>query len=375
MESMTITAIRTEVVYGRRKRAYGRVAATALGAIGVSEHALVFVDTDAGITGIGEISSVFSRRGRLLARDVDEVLAAAVVGLDPFDITRIVNRMDAVLSGTELAKAGVEMAMWDIVGKALGVPVYKLLGGKVRDSVPLSYSIPFGEPEQMAEYAARRAGEGFRTIKVKVGQGADRDVAAVRLVREAVGDRHRVRVDANMAWQTAKEAIAIVRRMEPYDPELIEQPLPARELDALAEIRRHVGVPVMADESVWHPRDAMEVIRRQAADMVNVYVTESGGLQNAVKTFTICEQAGLPCMIGSMPEFGIGTAAQIHLGVAMTNLKLDSDTCGSLYHEEDLLKTPLLFENGHAFVPEGPGLGIELDEETVTRWRERPTDD
>lgn len=369
---MKISNIRTAVVYGRRKRAYGRVTKTALGPADISEYALVFVDSDEGVSGVGEISSVFTRRGRLLARDVDEVLAPALIGLDPRDITRAAAAMETALAGSEMAKAGVEMALWDILGKALGVPVYRLLGGKVRDSVPLSYSIPFGEPDEMAEFAAARAKEGFRTVKVKVGQDADRDVAAVRQVRAAVGDGHRVRVDANMAWRTAKEAIAIIRRMEPYGPELIEQPLPPRELDALAEIRRGVGVPIMVDESVGPPRDAMEVIRRQAADIVNVYVSESGGIQNAAKTFGLCELAGLPCMIGSMPEFGIGTAAQIHLGVAMTNLKLDSDTCGVLYHEADLLKQPLRFEKGHAFAPEGPGLGVEIDEAVVERWRERP---
>lgn len=369
---MKITNIRTLVVYGRRKRAHGRIATTALGPSDISEHALVFVETNDGIEGVGEISSVFSRRGRLLARDVDEVLAPALIGLDPFDISRINATMDRVLWSTELAKAGVEMAMWDIVGKALDVPVYKLLGGKVRDSVPLSYSIPFGEPEEMATFAAQRTKDGFRTVKVKVGQSADRDVAAVRLVREAVGAAHRVRVDANMAWRTAKEAIAIIRRMEPYEPELIEQPLPPRELDALAEIRRNIGVPLMVDESVWHPRDAMEVVRREAADIVNVYVTESGGIQNASKTFTLCEQAGMPCMIGSMPEFGVGTAAQIHLGIAMANLGPDSDTCGSLYHEADLLKAPLRFENGQAYPPEGPGLGVELDMAVVKQWQTPP---
>ena len=369
---MKIEAVRTRVVYGRRKRAYGRVTATALGPADISEYGLVFIDTDAGITGIGEISNVFSRRGRLLCRDVDELLAPALVGLDPFDVTRIVALMDGLLWRTEPAKAGVEMALWDVMGKALGLPVYKLLGGKVRDWVPLSYSIPFGEPEQMAEFAQDRAAEGFRTVKVKVGQGADRDLAAVAAVRKAVGSACRVRIDANMAWRTAKEAIVLIRKMERFDPELVEQPLPARELDAMAEIRRCVSVPIMADESVWSPRDAMEVIRRGAADIVNVYVAESGGLQAASKTFTLCEQAGIPCMIGSMPEFGIGTAAQIHLGVAMSNLGPDSDTCGVLYHEADLLTTPLRLASGRAYPPEGPGLGIELDMTVVERWSQPP---
>jgi muconate cycloisomerase len=112
----------------------------------------------------------------------------------------------------------------------------------------------------------------------------------------------------------------------------------------------------------------MEVIRKGAADIANVYVTEAGGLQNAAKIFAMCEAAGMPCMIGSMPEFGIGTAAQIHLGVAMNNLGPDSDTCGVLYHQEDLLTTPLRIENGFSYPPEGPGLGVEVDMKVLESW-------
>src|SRR5579872_7610866 len=125
---MKIKSIRTRVVYGRRKRAFGRVTTTALGPADISEYGLVFIDTDTGITGIGEISSVFSRRGRMLCRDVDELLTPSLIGLDPFDLTRIVTLMDRLVSGTEPAKAGVEMALWDVMGKELGQPIYKLLG-------------------------------------------------------------------------------------------------------------------------------------------------------------------------------------------------------------------------------------------------------
>jgi muconate cycloisomerase len=277
--------------------------------------------------------------------------------------------MDQALDGVEEAKAGIEMALWDILGKALGTPVYALLGGKVRERIPLSYSVPFGEPRAMAEYARERVREGHRTVKVKVGNDPARDVEAVQRVREAVGPAVRLRVDANMAWPTAKEAIRLIRAMEPWDLELVEQPLPPRELDAMAEVRRAIGVPLMADESLRTPRDAMEVIRREAADIANVYVTEAGGLLNASRIFTLCEAAGMPCMIGSMPEFGIGTAAQIHLGVAMTNLGPDSDTCGVLYHAEDLLACPLRIEGGYAYPPEGPGLGVEIDMAVLERWR------
>jgi muconate cycloisomerase len=261
------------------------------------------------------------------------------------------------------------MACWDIVGKALGTPVYNLLGGKVRERVPLSYSVPFGEPKAMAEYALERVSEGHRTVKVKVGNDPATDVEAVQRVRDAIGPEVRLRVDANMAWSSAKEAIRLIRAMEPSGLELVEQPLPPRELDAMAEVRRGIGVPLMADESIRTVRDAMEVIRRGAADIANVYVTEAGGLLNASRIFTLCEAAGMPCMIGSMPEFGIGTAAQIHLGLAMPNLGPDSDTCGVLYHAEDLLTSPLRIEGGFAYPPEGPGLGVEVDMAVLERWR------
>ena len=164
-----------------------------------------------------------------------------------------------------------------------------------------------------------------------------------------------------MAMASAKEAIRLVERIMDFDPEMLEQPMPAHDLPAMAEIRRSVSLPIMADESVASPLTAMEVIRREAADVLNVYVVESGGIQNAARIFTLAEQAGLGCMIGSMPELGIGTAAQIHLGIAMPNLDFDSDACGSLYQEEDLLATPLRLDQGFAYAPEGPGLGVALD--------------
>lgn len=366
---MIITKISAIPVLGPRLPAYNRVSESGLGPAQLSEHGIILIETDAGITGIGEISSMFKRRGKILCREVDALLAPALIGEDPFRIAHLVQKMERALDGSEPAKAGLEMALYDIVGKALSTPVYNLLGGKVRDRIPLSFSIPFGNPKEMADYAKYRAGQGHRTVKAKVGRNRKSDIETVAAMREAIGPDVRLRVDANMGWTTAKEAIGIIRELEKFDIEILEQPLPPRELDAIAEIRRSVSVPIMVDESVWGPRDAMEVIRRGAADVVNVYVSESGGLFNASRTFSMCEAAGIPCMIGSMPEFGIGTAAQIHLGVAMTNLGPDSDTCGVLYHAEDLLTEPLKIENGFAYPPTGPGLGVTINPDTLERWR------
>jgi muconate cycloisomerase len=366
---MKITGIRSVAVHGPRTRAFGGVDRTALGPHAVSEHSIVFVDTDAGITGIGEVASVFKRRGRMLQTDLDVALAPAAIGEDPMRIAHVARLLDAALDGSQEAKAGIEMALWDIKGKALGAPVYELLGGKVRDRIPLSYSIPFGEPAEMAALAARRVAAGHRTIKVKVGSdNAARDIEAVRQVRAAVGPAVKVRVDGNMGWPDAKRAIGVIRAMEAFDLELVEQPLPAHDLAGMAEVRRAIGVPLMADESVRDPLSAMQVIKAGAADIANVYVTEAGGLLAAWRIFAMCEAAGIPCMIGSMPEFGIGTAAQIHLGVAMTNLGPDSDTCGVLYHAEDLLVRQLRIEDGFAYPPDGPGLGVDVDMSVLERW-------
>lgn len=367
---MKITDVRAVPVWCPRRRPFGSVTRTALGPAALSDYTILFVETDAGITGLGEVCSVFKRRGPLLRSDLEFALIPAVLGEDPFRIAHLVHKMDRALDGVEEAKAGLEMALWDIVGKALDTPVYNLLGGKIRERIPLSYSIPFGEPEQMAAFAAERVGAGHRTVKVKVGsEKPASDIAAVEQVRKAVGADVKVRVDGNMGWATAKEAIRLIGAMEPWDLELVEQPLPAHDLDGMAEVRRAIGVPLMADESVRDPRSAMAVIRRGAADIANVYVTEAGGLLKASRIFGMCEAAGIPCMIGSMPELGIGTAAQIHLGVAMANLGPDSDTCGVLYHEVDLLTRRLKIEDGYAYPPESPGLGIEIDMDELERWR------
>ena len=369
---MKITSVHATVVRVPRTKPYGKVYTTGVGAASVSEHGIVQVETDGGVTGLGEISTVFSPPGATLSAEVNEVLGPALMGLDPFELNRAARMMEAARPEAALAIAGVEMALWDVVGKALDTPVYNLLGGRMRERIPISYSIPYGSPAEMAAFASGRAREGIRTVKVKIGQEDERDVEAVRQVRKAVGPSARVRADANARWSTLEQAVRVIERLYPYDLELIEQPAPGDAVDLLAQVRRSVTIPIMADESVWMPRDAVEIVRREAADIVNVYVSEAGGLGNAAAIFSLCEHAGIGCMIGSMPELGIGTAAQIHLGIAMPNLDFDSDTCGTLYHEADLLAEPLRIEGGFAYPPGGPGLGVELDEDALARFAVDP---
>ena len=363
---MKISHIEAIPYYPPLMKFFGRHVKMGFGELKTLDFGLVRVSTDEGVTGVGEISNVFAPSGEVLCRIVDNVLAPSVVGEDPSDIANIHARMDAAIEGMEPAKAGIDMALYDIVGKTLGVPVYTLLGGRAREAIPLSHSIMFGSPREMADFAGALKGRGFKLVKVKVGQSVDE--AAVRAIRETVGDDFTIRVDANAAWHTPKEALHTLDRIEQYGIELSEQPLAGDDLDGMAFVREHSAIPVMADESVWGPRSAMRVVQRGAADIVSVYVSEAGGLFRAAQIFALCEAARIPCAIGSMPETGVGTAAEVHLGVAMSNLGYASDCCGSLYFDEDCLVTPLRVEDGLAYPPAGPGLGVEIDDAVFNGW-------
>ncbi|MBS37432.1 MAG: hypothetical protein CMO26_16095 [Thiotrichales bacterium] len=351
------------------KKFFGRDVEMGLGVLRGLDFALVRICSDEGLEGVGEICTVFPPTGTALAETVRTYFAPMLIGMDPSCIAQIHARMDALVEGAEPAKAGVDMALHDLVGKSLGVPVATLLGGSVRDHIDLSYSIMFGEPEAMADLAASLVRDGFGTVKVKVGQLGDLDVKALGLIRDAVGPSTTVRVDANMAWSTPKQALRCLQRMRPFDIELAEQPLAHDDLDGMAFVRDHIDLPIMADESCWAPRSVAKVLRANAADVVSVYVAESGGLFRAAQVFALCEAWGIPCAMGSMPENGVGTAAQVHLGMAMPNLRFASDCCGSRYYETDLLTETLPVENGKAFLPTGAGLGVDIDETVLESWR------
>jgi muconate cycloisomerase len=170
-----------------------------------------------------------------------------------------------------------------------------------------------------------------------------------------------IRVDANMGWHSTRQALTQLEALAPLGIHSVEQPLPADRIEDLAWLRNRSPVSIMVDESVWGPDDAARVIRAGAADIINVYVSEAGGLRNAARIFALAEAAGIACTIGAMPELGIGTAAHMHLAVAMPELLGPSDVCGALYNAETLITETLPIANGHAGAPDRPGLGVTLD--------------
>ena len=340
------------------------------GAHTTSPFLIVKIQTDEGIVGLGEVSCTPLWSGEdqtTAAHLIKSYLAPAMIGKDPSQIERLSALMQKTVANNPFTKAGLEMALWDILGKAAGLPVYKLLGGAVREFVPTKFSISGQEPARAAELASWAVAQGFRAMKVKVGIEPDGDVARVRAVREAVGPAVRLGVDANGGW-APRVAIQTIRRLYEFNIRFAEQPVPALDLSWLADVRRNVTVPVMADESVYTPQDAMAVVRAAAADVISIYVGKSGGIGPARKIASIAEAAGLTCTVGSNLEMGIASAAMIHLAMATPGIGAEEYPCDILstfYYEGDFLAEPLLVTAGEARPFEKPGLGVALDDDKV----------
>jgi L-alanine-DL-glutamate epimerase-like enolase superfamily enzyme len=339
----------------------------------VSPFLLVRVHTDEGITGLGEVSCTPRWSGEdqvTAAHFIATIFEPLLAGHDPRDIEAITVRMRHALFGHAFTKAAIEMALWDILGKSAGLPLYRLLGGPVREFAPTKWSISGVEPRRAAGIAAWAAEQGFRAMKVKVGIDDEQDVARVREVRAAIGDDIRLGVDANGAWTPAK-AIDMIHRLEEFDLWFAEQPVAPGDVEWLAEVRSSIDVPVIADESVYTVQDAVTLARAGAADVFSIYVGKSSGIGPARRIAAVAEGAGLGCTIGSNLEMGVGSAAMIHLAMATPAFGADwpCDIIGPMFYTDELLKEPLPICGGQARAPRGPGLGVELDEEKVRRYR------
>jgi muconate cycloisomerase len=409
---MSILSVSAEPIHGRVRPDIAIL--SSLGAHPVGNYVLVRIADDEGRVGLGEanVTSVWSgdTQAGVLAL-VREVLAPLIIGADPFDVEWIERRMERAAFGNSFARAAVEMALLDLQGRILGVPVYKLLGG--RDVPPLtlpsppaggegkqnSPSPPAGgegkqnspsppeggegrvrggdrgirlkfvvgaeEPAVAAQRARRMVERGWRAIKVKVGRHEHprADIERLQAVREAIGPDVFLSVDANGGY-TVDQAIWAASRFEKLDVALFEQPTRRGDHGAMAEVRRRSGVPIMADESVFTPRDALEVIRAGAADVLSLYPGKHGGMHPMQAIARLAESAGVLCTIGSNLEREVATAAMAHVTVATPNIRCErfpGDLIGPVYFEQPLSRPPLRYEADRLFVPEGPGLGVTVD--------------
>jgi muconate/chloromuconate cycloisomerase len=337
------------------------------GATTVCEHAIIRITIDDGTYGLGEAATMaaYSEETHTGVETVlKEKLIPVVIGCDPFDINAIMERLDKTVDGNSFAKAAIDLALHDLMGKLANQPVYKLLGGKYRDRVPLAWAIGLGGIGDVAAEAVEYVEKGYRTIKIKIGNDPKRDIDAVREVRNAIGDEIKFRVDANMGYDL-DTAIETLSEMEKYDIELFEQPISRDDIEGMAKLCERFDTPIMADESNYSPEDALDLARKKAADILNIKIMKPCGLRGSRAIANIAQAADIPLLIGSMPEMGIGTAAGLHFAISTPGIEYACELIGPEMLADDVIE-PVPFlktcEKGYLELPTGNGLGVDLRE-------------
>jgi L-Ala-D/L-Glu epimerase len=375
MTAIRIAAIETHPVRVSLKADHRMI--SALGRHDESRFVLVRLLTDTGLEGAGEASITVRWSGETVwgvQAVIDRVLAPLVAGmeLDPRHplacIAALDRRMDAAVKHNWFAKSAIEMACWDVLGKAAGKPVYELLGGPCRSlAIPSRFSMGAYEVPRARARAAELVEQGFSTVKVKVGGKPEDDIARVRAVREVIGFDRKLVIDANCGWD-ADTAIFCIQQLEDCQIDVVEQPTPDGDYAAIARVRRECGLPVMADDMCFDLAHAQELIRNHACDLISVYPGKNGGIRKSREIVLYAGQHGVGCTIGSNLEFDIATAAMGHLIVATENLQVEmwpGDIHGPAYYEQRLVKEPLAIDGPVTRITDKPGLGIEVDWQLV----------
>ena len=333
------------------------------------ESIVVRVRTDEGLTGLGNVDPDPGHSEESFGETLKAVrtLAPDLTGRDPLTLSEALEIMDRRLPRHLDAKAVLEMALFDLKAKALEQPAHSLLGGRLKEEVRLNGWIGMLEPDAAAREALGWRDAGFGSVKIKMGSGVKADRDRVAAVREAVGSGLKLRVDANEAYGV-DDAIRLGKALVPLDVALLEQPVSRADYDGLARVRRAIDIPVMADEAIVGSETLVEVIRKEAADIVKVKVMKQGGITRTVRMVHMAEAAGIRCVIGHGFGLTINTLAEIHVAASCANIMDGCESVGPLKMGGDVVKQPLDLKEGRVPVPNGPGLGAELAEAELRRW-------
>lgn len=340
---------------------------------------LLELTTDDGLTGYGEaplsMGPVFPEETWQGSTSlICDYFAPILIGKDPFNVEWIMRELDRSATRNFTTKCAVEFALYDLMGKALNLPVYSLLGGAYQTQVPLSWSLAIGDPEKDAEEGARLAEKGHRIFKIKFGfLDPDTDIARLKAIRAAVGDVVDLRIDVNQGW-TPDVAIQTIRRIERLGlhPTFIEQPVPAWDIKGMARIAHAVETPIMADESLFTLSDAQAIIELEAADIFGIKIMKHGGYRRSKQIAALAEAADIPCYVGSNLETGVATLACLHFVVATPIVTYGCELFGPKLLVDDILLDPVEYSPGMIHCPSRPGIGAVLDPEKVEKYRMRP---
>ena len=332
-----------------------------LGVITAANDVLVRVITDAGLIGLGEASPFAPITGDsqatdlMMARDIREMLR----GKNPLAVDAALVEIGHIVHSHPSIVAAFDMALMDIVGKAAGLPLFRLLGGD-KAVIESDVTVGMDSPEKMAGSAAGYVAKGYRNIKLKVGLDPDLDAARVRAVREAIGKEVHLKIDANQGW-SVPQAVLALRMMDGLDVEFVEQPVVAWDYAGMKAVRSASPIPVCADESLFSPQDALKLVRAEAADYFNIKLMKAGGMTNAVRIAHIADAANLQCMVGCMMETRLGLTAGAHVVASQRNIVYADLDAHTIHTADPVIGGMAVDAAGKVTLPEGPGLGADID--------------
>src|SRR5712692_2302986 len=336
----------------------------------------VRLETAEGLVGWGEAACLggptwSEESSESIAATIERYILPWLVGRDAAGIEVLGREMARRVQGNPFARAAVEMALWDLNGRALGVPVHRLFGGRVRDRVPLSWSLAVSDPSAEIEEARAKAARGHRIFKIKTAaRSVAEDVERVRRLRDALGPDVSLRVDANQGWDRPT-ALRAIRALELYGIDFVEQPVPRWDFEGMAEIGRRVDVPIMADESCFSPQDALAIARFGGVSILGLKVTKSAGIIGSMAIARIAEAAGMGCYVGCMIETSLGTAAYLQVALAAAPVTWGCELFGPLLLKGDVVRDPVRYADGCILGLDKPGLGVEVDEAAIKEWARR----
>jgi muconate cycloisomerase len=328
-----------------------------------------------GVEGIGEAATLGGPRWseesvEAIKANIDAYLAPVLIGKPADRFTAAALLMDAAARRNNAAKAAIETALFDAVGKTFSLPITALLGGQVRDRFPVLWTLASGNPDQEIEEAEQKlAARLHRTFKIKIGaQAPEADMERLTRIASALDGRATLIVDANQAWDET-QSIKYLPQLADIGVSLVEQPVPAWNMAALARLRaRAGGPPLLADECIFTPHDMMAAAEAAAADAVSLKLVKHGGLLGLKKVAAIAEAAGISLYGGCLLESSVGAAAHLHAFATLPDLAWGCEHFGPQILTADLVTEPLRYENFEVLLPDGPGLGVILDEDKLRRF-------
>ena len=348
----------------------------AIETITVAESIAVKIITDKGTFGWGECNPYRSIAGETQGTCwvAGQFLAKTLIqysdNVNPLEITSCINKMDKMLAGNRCIKSAFDMALYDIAAKTAKMPLYQFLGGSNNRHITTDMTVGINTPEYMSAAALRFKNAGFTAIKVKLGTTLTADVERIKQIRLAIGDDIPLRIDANQGWDEAT-AIATLKALEKYDIEHCEQPVLARNINALFNVKQKSPIPIMADEALFDHIDALNLIRHQACDYFNIKLAKSGGIHKALKINALAEAAGLPCQVGCFSETRLAMSALVHFTLACPNV-VHFDLDAPLMLSVDPVKGGVHYtKTGTVTLGEDIGIGATFDDvflENCEKW-------